>query len=392
MAIGPLIRDLRLAKGMSLAELAAEVCRLSGRDTVTRHDVSRWESGRRSPQVYWRRYLAQALEVTVEDLSPVNRREFVVAAVGLPAIPRPNIRRVGAADVTELRERFARLRNLDSYAGGGDTYRLFIGELDFTQYVLSHGSHSDATVRALSALAAEQAQQCGWAAFDAGHLATALQLYEYSRQAAEAAESPVLAANALIQTAYATTNRRSVDAADAACRTVDRTESPQTRALLESRKAWSYAAVGDASNAQASLDAAHTALDEVADAVAPHWARWMDATELEIMDGRVWALLRAPRRAIPALENALRTYPDQWARDKSLYLTSLADAYLDAGEAERSAQVANSAIRLAERVASVRPAIRIRDVANRLAAVGGPGAAAVERAADTLRPPVPTRL
>jgi transcriptional regulator with XRE-family HTH domain len=392
MAIGPLIRDLRLAKGMSLAELAAELCRLSGRDTVTRHDVSRWESGRRSPQVYWRRYLAQALEVTVEDLSPVNRREFVAAAVSVPVISHSNVRRIGIADVTELRERFARLRELDSYAGGGDTYRLFMGELEFTQDVLSHSSHGDAALRELSALAAEQAQQAGWAAFDAGHLATALQLYEYSRQAAEAAENPSLAANALIQTAYATTNRRSVDAAEAACRRVHRTESPQTRALLESRKAWSYAVVGDASKAGASLDAAHAALDEGAGAVAPHWARWMDATELEIMVGRVWALLRAPRRAIPALENALRSYPEQWARDKSLYLTSLADAYLDAGELERSAQVASSAIRLAERVASVRPATRIRNVAGRLVAIGGPGATAVEREAAALRPPIPARL
>jgi transcriptional regulator with XRE-family HTH domain len=92
------------------------------------------------------------------------------------------------------------------------------------------------------------------------------------------------------------------------------------------------------------------------------------------------------------LENALRSYPDQWARDKSLYLTSLADAYLDAGETERSAQVASSAIRLAERVASVRPATRIRAVAGRLVAVGGPGASAVEREAAALRPPIPARL
>jgi len=110
------------------------------------------------------------------------------------------------------------------------------------------------------------------------------------------------------------------------------------------------------------------------------------------MTGRVWAVLHEPHKAIPPLERALMGFPDYWPRDKALYLTWLADAHLDAGEAERAAAIAGNALTLATRVASVRPIARVRDVAGRLADLRAPqvGELAERLAAITL--PVPTRL
>ncbi|GAA1015514.1 hypothetical protein Aple_050440 [Acrocarpospora pleiomorpha] len=80
MSVGPLIKDLREAAGLSQTELAQLLCDISGRPTITREMVSRWENGKRNP-TYWLSHLAKALgvELSVLELGSVNRRSFVVA-------------------------------------------------------------------------------------------------------------------------------------------------------------------------------------------------------------------------------------------------------------------------------------------------------------------------
>ena len=51
----------------------------------------------------------------------------------------------------------------------------------------------------------------------------------------------------------------------------------------------------------------------------------------------------------------MRQYDDSHARDKALYLSWLAEAYLDAGEVEHAAQVTNNALDLSAGVASSAP-------------------------------------
>ncbi len=50
-------------------------------------------------------------------------------------------------------------------------------------------------------------------------------------------------------------------------------------------------------------------------------------------------------RAIAALEPVLATFPDTHARDKALYLTWLADAYLDVNEVKQACLIADRAFR-----------------------------------------------
>jgi hypothetical protein len=68
------------------------------------------------------------------------------------------------------------------------------------------------------------------------------------------------------------------------------------------------------------------------------------------------------------LEAAMSEYDDSHARDKALYLTWLADAYLDAGELEHATEVTSHALDLANGVASARPHKRIGAVLDRLKA------------------------
>ncbi|MFE7158931.1 hypothetical protein [Streptomyces sp. NPDC057636] len=71
----------------------------------------------------------------------------------------------------------------------------------------------------------------------------------------------------------------------------------------------------------------------------PDWAAWVDQDEADIMKGRCWTELRRPLRAVPVLEAVLARFDDAQARDKSLYLSWLAESYLAAGGVEQAAVV-----------------------------------------------------
>jgi transcriptional regulator with XRE-family HTH domain len=66
--IGPLLARLRTARGWSQLRLAETLCQLSGRITVGRHEVSRWERGERVPGPFWLDALAVALDTPLEEL------------------------------------------------------------------------------------------------------------------------------------------------------------------------------------------------------------------------------------------------------------------------------------------------------------------------------------
>jgi transcriptional regulator with XRE-family HTH domain len=88
MHVGCLIRDLRLALGLSQSQLAEKLCCL-GAATITRNKVSRWESGAVRPSSYWLSRLATALEVplTVLEDADVDRRGFLTSVAGTAIAP-----------------------------------------------------------------------------------------------------------------------------------------------------------------------------------------------------------------------------------------------------------------------------------------------------------------
>nr|WP_215542989.1 helix-turn-helix transcriptional regulator [Amycolatopsis sp. CA-230715] len=63
-----LIATRRIAKGWSQCELATKLHAMSGNDSVTREEVSRWERGKRIPGPYWRQWLSNALDTSCHEL------------------------------------------------------------------------------------------------------------------------------------------------------------------------------------------------------------------------------------------------------------------------------------------------------------------------------------
>lgn len=83
--LGAVIRDLRQSLGWSQSRLATKLCQVANHATVTRENVSRWETGKRIPGPWWLRHLATVLQVPIEVLEQtgVDRRHFLTDVVGV---------------------------------------------------------------------------------------------------------------------------------------------------------------------------------------------------------------------------------------------------------------------------------------------------------------------
>jgi transcriptional regulator with XRE-family HTH domain len=87
--LGALIRELRESLGWSQSRLAAALCTVADHATVTRENISRWETGKRVPGAWWLRHLATALQVPIEILEQagVDRRHFLTNVAGVGIAP-----------------------------------------------------------------------------------------------------------------------------------------------------------------------------------------------------------------------------------------------------------------------------------------------------------------
>ncbi|MFE2092373.1 helix-turn-helix domain-containing protein [Streptomyces sp. NPDC059460] len=325
----------------------------------------------------WETDAAPAGTSSTEDGQYVRRRTILRAATttglaaALPTPHRPDPpRRITDAYVDRLCERTARLRRLDDVLGGGDTYRVYLGEVQFTKGLLRRGSFTDDSRRRLTALLSEQAQQAGWAAFDGGRTRDAESLYEESRDFARDAQDTDLYGNSLAFLAYNTIaddRCTAVAFAEGSCATISTRTPSSVRALLYERLAWACAVDNQPTGTERALTAARKALNDAQHGEPqPDWSVWVDDTELDIMTGRCWTELRRPLRAVPVLTDALNRYSDDHARDKALYLSWLANAYLTAGEVEQAAATTGRALELSTGVASIRPRQRIAPLLDQL--------------------------
>lgn len=87
--LGAVIRELRESLGWSQSRLATALCKVANHETVTREDISRWETGKRIPGPWWLRHLATVLQVPIEILEQagVDRRHFLTDVVGVTIAP-----------------------------------------------------------------------------------------------------------------------------------------------------------------------------------------------------------------------------------------------------------------------------------------------------------------
>jgi transcriptional regulator with XRE-family HTH domain len=383
VGIARLIAARRTELGITQAELAEALNVVSGRPTLTQHDVSRWERGTVTPR-NWLPYLATVLELPVARLRLAGRDEGAlppdVARVALDwlVVEAPQVterrggRRIGSGLVAQVRDRVAELRRLDDHLAGGDTHALVSRELAATLRLTEDSSYTEDTGRELFAAIAELAQLAGWVTSDAGMPRKATTYYLTGVDAATRAGDSAGAASNLSSLAYQTANvgapldavtlaRAAVSGADGA--------PPKVRALLCERVAWAHARAGQRHETERALGEVDELLDTGSGDEAA-WLYWLDRREADVMAGRCYAELHRPLRAVPLLEQATAGYRDDAPRELSLYLSWLAVAYADASELDAACRTAHRMIGLSKNVSSARIRERLDGVVRRLRKFG----------------------
>jgi transcriptional regulator with XRE-family HTH domain len=389
--LGEMITALRESRGWSQGRLAAVLGELSGRDTVNREHVSRWEHGRRRPGPYWLGYLAAALDVprTTLELAdageipdPQSARALRIAHEWLVAGP-PQLtearsgRRIGAAQAGRIYQRVVELRHLDDHLSCRDLEPLAIRECDAIAKIVRDGSYTGDTGRSLLTSLAEAGQISGWIESDAGHHTQAEARYLQGVRAAQEAGDRAIAANLLSCLAYQWTSLgRAQDAgllAATALHGAGPDAAPVVRALLGERLAYALAHAGD-------RDGAARALDQVDDAyearshgdLEPEWTYWLDRDEITVMAARCWTTLGQPGKAAPLIADVLTRYGQDQTREQALYWSFLTQAYLNAGQRAEAAQALATASSYAARTSSARVDHRIALLRHALSGGGGP--------------------
>ncbi|MGW3629560.1 helix-turn-helix transcriptional regulator [Streptomyces sp. NPDC005122] len=383
-SIGANIRRLREQRGWSQARLAHEVCRAAEvvGDPVGRQEVSRWETGKRTPRE-WLPFLATALGASVEVLSaPLMPAEpplptladFLPEGDPLGPLRARTGRRIGMGQVVDLQQRVHGLRLADDVLAGGDLIRPALRELRSAVKLYREGSHTSEVGQQLLRQIGELAQITGWIASDAGQHSEAESIYRLGISAATQAEDHTLAGNIAGSLAYQFSNTgresKGLTLAQAALSDAGVEAPPKARALYLDRVAWAHTKAGGIENAQQamrSLGEAGIALSEDSEGTeSPAYLYWVDAGELRVMESRVYTELHRPLRAVPLLRDVLSGYDATHTREMALYLSWLAVALADANEPEEAATVAERVIMLSADIPSERTAKRVRVILQRL--------------------------
>ncbi|GAA2218914.1 helix-turn-helix transcriptional regulator [Streptomyces nogalater] len=132
---GACLSGLRRDSGRSQRQFAAVLCAVSGAQSITRNEVSRWERGKRIPDV-WLPTFAQVLGVPLRELEQAAAYARGDAQARLPGVAAtladllpdgdaleplaaPCGRRIGATTVEGLAARVHGLRLADDVLSGG---------------------------------------------------------------------------------------------------------------------------------------------------------------------------------------------------------------------------------------------------------------------------------
>lgn len=373
MTIGDRIRELRLERGLSQAELAAELCRLSGRDTVTRETVSRWESGKREPRPYSIRHLSAALRVSPDELQDPMSDPLRLAHEWLVSEPPQVIevhagRHVGTGLADQLERRVIELRHLDDQLAGKDLAPVVTRELRETGALIRNASYTDTVGRRMLTAYGELAQLAGWVASDAGLYAQAQRSYLSGVNAADQAGNRGLAGNLLSSLSYQMANVAKPSDALLLARSAERgahDSPPAVRALLLERVAWAAARSGERELAARTLDKVDDTFESRTPGDdEPEWVYWLTRDEVDTMRARCAVELGDPTTAETLLVPVLSRYPEQSERESALYWSWLAEAYAQAGEIDQARASLEVVRGFAESVRSQR-------VEDRIAAIEG---------------------
>ncbi|MCZ7436316.1 helix-turn-helix transcriptional regulator [Micromonospora sp. WMMC241] len=430
--LGPLLAELRAARGWSQQRFAAELCAASGVPTLTRHEVSRWERQLRLPGDFWSAWLATVLgvpgaliaEATARsrrlgaapaEVGPAGSRARLAlltlayrwaadptggtlagpladpaaggsspadrsaSAGGLPVAP-------AAPDDPPGETGLATLRRWDDLLGGADLAGY--GARRLRRAVRGHRVAGPADRRRLLPELAGSAQLAGWLAADAGDVTGGLVAYRLALRAALAAGDRPLAGHVLGSASHLLAG--SGDPAGAL--TLARIgyaagrdgASAGLRALLLHRVALAAALAGRRRAAGRALAGAARA-GTPDPGREPPWLYWLDDVELAAMTGRTLVALGRPEPAVALLAPVVADSRGR-PRRAAVYGAWLARAHLRLDAVPEACAVAGAALLDAVRSGSPRAVGQLAEVRRGLA---GPASRRCPELLAAVRPYLP---
>jgi outer membrane protein assembly factor BamD (BamD/ComL family) len=96
-------------------------------------------------------------------------------------------------------------------------------------------------------------------------------------------------------------------------------------------------------------------------ATAPDWVYWLNREEIDVMAGRCYTELRQPTKAENLLTGAIARYDQTLIRENSLYLSWLAEDYVQLGDVDQAAEIASRMAALTAGTNSARTDTRVRN-------------------------------
>lgn len=360
------IKDNSRPRGRVPDLVAATLTQWAGRQ-VTVADLG-WERHTATPAITsssepWGAHTT-LLELQAELGDHMERREFltqsglVLAGVANPWLLDPVSkvtdsaagRRVGPSTVDDIERITAARRRMDDAIGGGTLLAAVREDLKVTVTLLGKASYSSATGTALLSAAAEQYRLASWLAFDTGQHGQAQHYTQLGLKAAHAAQDRQVGANILGFAAIQASVRGDGAAAEALARTGlagGRGQlTPAVESSLHSRLAMARARLGDVDGVSAAVDQAEEILSQSDPDAEPDWIYWYTLADLHGGAGDAYLWANQPATAVPHLRQAAEGTPDEFARDRAIWLSVEATAHVLAGDLEQGRAVAERALEI----------------------------------------------
>ncbi len=219
-------------------------------------------------------------------------------------------------------------------------------------------------------LGAQYAESAAWLYEDAGNMAQARYWTSRAMEWAYEGDDERMLAWTIFrrsQQAAATPDAaQAIGLAQAARRNEEQLATP-TRAAVRVQEAHGHALDGDERTSQRLLDEAHTwaASDTVGDAHEGHGS-YCTPGHIEIQRANCWLTTGKPKKAIGLYEDAIRTLPPVYQRNRAAALSRLSVAYLADGQLEQAASTANAALPVARSSGAIRILEEIKGVSAEL--------------------------
>jgi transcriptional regulator with XRE-family HTH domain len=416
-SLGPLIAARRRELGRSQERLAEQLCTISGRMTVTKNEVSRYEREERIPSADSLRHLALALAmplatleraaarsraqrrkgrppltaVTVDDNGlfgeevETERRQMMrslaaasLVVAGWPVGARSGVdlpRRITMDHVAELRDATGLYRGWVSRHGGGGV-RQHVATLLERASMMHSSASEEAIRRELLDCIADLAGLAAYISRDLEAHSDAREMYQLALQAARAAGDRHLGGHLIVRMAGYNIELRQPDDTlvllDKAQHAAKSVLTPGERANQLCIKAWAHAQRGEVEAVRRAVGQAEEEFARGKGGISQDYGR-QHVTEAELysLTGAGYAELAKSRAsyadpAIYRLRRAISLRGQSNARNRTLDMVSLAEVLAVAGDVGESKKMTKQATDHVDQLSSNRLVRRLGELRQRL--------------------------